>query len=187
MLCLTVFLIQLMLLGIKDSGTASSRRNVEVLARGLINHVRITDLDGPNNTLPDDVVEYDGIVRGYRPRSGSELTNLKRSIGRYLEKPLLHYSIGTRITPRVVESLSKYGYKDALTHKDEPSFMPEMQRAADNLSHSPDWQVRLGGYGLKNNLLKSVHRGASSAIHGDSYMPALAQAEEFAIGEKGQY
>jgi DNA-directed RNA polymerase subunit beta' len=53
---------------LKDSGTSTNRRNIEMLARGLVNHVRVTDVDGVNDALPDDVVEYNTLERNYRPR-----------------------------------------------------------------------------------------------------------------------
>ena len=49
---------------LQASKIAASRRNIELLARGVINHARITDEDGPPDTLPDDVVEFDTITRG---------------------------------------------------------------------------------------------------------------------------
>lgn len=155
------------------------RRNVELLARGLINHVRITDPDGPNDTVPDDVMEYDDLVRGYTPRFGFKTVAPKRAVGLYLEKPALHYSIGTRITPRVAKTLEDNGIGPVTTHVDPPSFMPEMTRAMETLSHSSDWMVRLGGFHLRKGLEESVHRGRKSDVHGVSFIPALAQGVEF--------
>jgi len=155
------------------------RRNVELLARGLINHVRVTDLDGPDDTLPDDVVEYDSLVRGYRPRYGTKALSPKDSIGLHLERPVLHFSIGTRITPRAAKTLKEQGIDRIPVHPDPPSFVPEMTRAMEALSHSDDWMVRLGGFQLKKSLTESVHRGRSSAEHGTSYIPPLAKGIEF--------
>jgi hypothetical protein len=164
---------------LKASKIAASRRNIELLARGVINHARITDEDGPPDTLPDDVVEFDTITRGYTPRAGFRRMAPKQSIGRYLEEPILQYSIGTKVTPRVAAALSKRGYKRVNVHKEEPSFAPEMVRAMETLGHSEDWMVRLGGFHLKKNLLESVHRGRGATETGPSYIPALARGVEF--------
>jgi len=164
---------------LKASKIAASRRNIELLARGVINHARITDEDGPPDTLPDDIVEFDTITRGYTPRPGFRRLAPRQSIGRYLEEPILQYSIGTRITPRVASDMAKRGYRRVSVHKEEPSFAPEMVRAMETLGHSEDWMVRLGGFHLKKNLLESVHRGRGATERGPSYIPALARGVEF--------
>ena len=162
-----------------DSNLPAHRRNIELLSRGLINHVRITDPDGPEDTVPDDVVEYDGLVRGYQPRHGTKPMAPHQAVGMHLERPVLHYSIGTRVTPKVASTLKTHGIGEVQAHADVPSFQPEMNRAMETLSHSPDWMVRLGGFQLKKGLIESVHRGRSSDTHGTSYIPALAAGTEF--------
>ena len=164
---------------LKASGIAASRRNIELLARGLINHARIVDEDGPPDSLPNDVVEFNTITRGYTPRRGSKTLTPKRGRGMYLETPALQYSIGTRVTPRVMADLQKYGVPSITAHKDIPSFAPEMVRAMETISYAPDWMVRLGGFQLKKGLLESVHRGRTATEHGESYIPALAKGVEF--------
>jgi len=168
-----------------DNKFGANRRNVELLARGLINHVRITDPDGPGDTVPDDIVEYDDLVRGYTPRFGFKTVNPKQAVGLFLEQPVLHYSIGTRITPRTAKFLSDNGVANVSVHADEPSFQPQMTRAMETLSHSNDWMVRLGGFHLKKGLEEAVHRGRKSDMHGTSFIPALAQGLEFGKSPTG--
>jgi len=175
---------------LKEGGFPAHRRNLEVLARGLVNHVRIMDLDGPSDTVPDDVVEYDSISRGYQPRYGFQVRPPKEATGLYLEEPALHYSIGTRITPRVSRALEDNKVGSVKVHADQPSFVPEMSRAMETLAHSDDWMVRMGGlYGVKRSVIKSVHRGGASDTHGTSFIPSLAQGTEFGkeVGTKGTY
>ena len=170
---------------LQASKIAASRHNIELLARGVINHARITDEDGPPDTLPDDVVEFDTITRGYTPRPGFRRLAPKQSLGRYMEEPILQYSIGTRITPRVAADLHKHGHKQVSAHQEEPSFMPEMVRAMETLGHSDDWMVRLGGFHLKKNLLESVHRGRGATERGPSYIPSLARGIDFGKAPTG--
>jgi len=177
---------QQFLKAMNDSNFSANRRNVELLSRGLINHVRISDLDGPEDTVPDDVVEFDSMTRGYRPRFGFKTVAPKRGIGLYLESPALHYSIGTKITPRVAKELGEYGVKAVKAHADAPSFTPEMTRAMETLSHSSDWMVRMGGFHLRSGLTKAVHRTQSSDEHGTSYIPSLAKGVEFGRVPKGK-
>lgn len=163
----------------RDSGFGASRRNIEVMARGLINQVRITDMYGPANSIQDDVVEYDTLIRDWKPRPGFKSAAPRAAVGSYLEAPVLHYSVGTRITPRVADSLKKANIASVTYHESPPPFVPEMTRAMDTLSSSEDWMTQLSGFNLKKNLLKSVHRAHESDTHGTSYFPALAQGIEF--------
>jgi hypothetical protein len=96
-----------------------------------------------------------------------------------LEKPIMQYSIGTKVTPRIAAELKKAGIPSVHAHDDQPSFVPEMVRAMDTLSFSPDWMVRLGGFNLKKGLLESVHRSRGSKEHQESFLPALARGVEF--------
>lgn len=164
---------------LNDNKFTANRRNIELLSRGLINHVQVTDLDGPHDTSPDDIVEYDDIVRGYQPRFGFQMTNPKSAKGLYLEEPYLHYSIGTKVTPKVSKALMEGGVQSVKAHADPPSFQPHMVRALETLSHSNDWMVRMGGFNLGKGLKESVHHNRESHVHGTSFVPALAQGIEF--------
>jgi len=157
-------------------GFKQNRRNVELVARGLINHVRITGLHGPNHTVMDDLVEFDPLMRGYEPREGSVSVTPKEARGFFLERPVLHYSVGTRITPRMAAELHGNGVKSVTAHREPPPFEPEMVRAVETMAHADDWMLRLGGlYGIQRSFLKSVHRGGTSDPTGTSYIPALAE------------
>ncbi|NBO18846.1 MAG: hypothetical protein EBV03_06405, partial [Proteobacteria bacterium] len=109
-----------------NSGIGAHRRNIELLARGLINHVRLTDEYG--DYVPDDLIPYSMLERNWTPRPGSVRGNPKSLSGHYLERPVLHYSIGTKIGKSVIGNLEKYGIKDIEAHKEPPPFEPEMVR-----------------------------------------------------------
>jgi len=171
---------------LQESGVNVNRRISEILTRGLINHIRLTTSNSRGG-LPDDIVEYDDFAAKYSPRDGAKAYRTKMAKGKYLEQPILHYSIGTRITPRVIKELNEFGVKNVMAHDSEPEFMPEMQRALDSMSVDKDWMVRLGGFGLKKNMLDAVHRGAESERHSQSYMPALAQGVNFGMKDGKPY
>ena len=168
----------------KKGGVRHNRRNVELMARGLINHVRITDPEGRLGYLPDDIVEYDTLAARYTPRDGAQDYDLSHASGKYLETPTMHYSIGTRLTPAVLKDLKAGGVKSVYAHDAAPEFEPEMQRAVDSLGVDPDWQVRLNGFNLKRNFQKALYSGAGSTTQGNSYIPRLAQGVGF--DSKGQ-
>lgn len=161
----------------QDSGITAHRRNVELMARGLIDHVRLTDEMGRYN--PGDTVPYSRLEHFYEPREGHEIVEPGRAEGMYLERPVLHYSIGTRVRPSVIKNLQEFGVQNILVHRDPPPFQSEMIRGMENLAHDPDWMTRFLGSYLKKNLLSGVHRGDVSDEGGTSFVPALARAETF--------
>lgn len=165
----------------KDANITANRRNIELVTRGLVNHVRVTDEFG--QYVPDDVVQYSTLERDYEPRDDSELLDLKRAGDKYLEKPVLHYTIGTKLRPSVVNELKEFGIKNVLVHNAPPPFKPEMIQGMRNLTHDPDWMTRMLGSNLQKSLLNATHRGAVSDEYGTSYVPGLAKGTEF--GRRG--
>jgi hypothetical protein len=107
----------------------------------------------------------------------------------YLERPIRHYTIGTRLTPSVISDLQKAKISEVHAHADPPSFEPQMVRAMEQMSKDPDWQVRLGGSYLQKGLMDAVHRGAKSEIRGVSFFPGVARGKGLGEGltEEGTY
>jgi hypothetical protein len=163
----------------KNSGMSPHRRNIELLARGLVNHVRLTDEYGPY--VPDDIVPYSMLERNWTPRTGAVSGAPSSLLGHYLEKPALHYSIGTKIGKSVLDNLNKYRVTNVQAHKEPPPFQPEMVRGMANISNDPDWMTRMLGSYQEKGLLQSTHRGLSSDAAGSSYVPALARGETFGV------
>lgn len=168
------------------SGVQARRQHSELLARGIINHVEIGDRP-LGDYLPGDIVPYDDLASKYAAREGSSLEPLRNTRGKYLESPVLHYSIGTRITPAVIQELGEFGVNDILVHKEQPGFSPKMIRTIDIPANDPDWMVRMGGFGLQKSTLKAVHSGAKSDLHSTSFIPSLAQGTEFGRSGTAKY
>lgn len=163
-----------------DNGIGANRRNLEVLSRAAINHVQIGDPEAEGDMLPDDIVRYDKFEQSYTAPKDTATRPLKESVGKYLQKPVLHYSIGTRITPRVAKSLEEVGETDLDVSDEAPKFKPRMVRLMENPSYGSDWMSQLGSSYVKGNLLDNIHRGGASAdIHGASPLPGLAYGMEF--------
>jgi RNA polymerase Rpb1, domain 5 len=161
----------------RAAGMKVNRRNVEVLSRGLINHVRLTDETDEN--VPDDVVPYGRLEHGYQPRDDASRNVPAALRNQYLEEPVLHYSIGTKIRPSVIKELGQFGVKEVVAHPEPPPFQPEMIRGMANLAHDEDFITRMYGSGLKSSFLDAVHRGMSSDEAGTSFVPGLARAVDF--------
>lgn len=164
---------------LKNSGITSHRRNIELVARGLINHVRMTDEYG--DYAPDDVVTYSALERHWQPRPGSVSGAPQTLSGHYLETPVLHYSIGTKVNKTVADNLKRYGINSIQAHKEPPPFEPEMVRGMANISNDPDWMTRMLGSYQERGFLNSVHRGLKSDTAGSSYVPSLARGETFGV------
>ena len=161
----------------KQAGMPVNRRNVEVLARGLINQVEMTEPDVVPGVYPEDIVSYDYLSANYKPRQDSLEMDVDRANNHYLEQPVLHYSIGTRITPSVSKTLTEQGLKKVWANPKPPPFKPTMTRAMMALMGDKDWMVQLGGFNLKRTFLENIQRGSSSKVHGTSWIPALATGE----------
>lgn len=161
----------------KNSGIDAHRRNIELLGRGLINHVRLTDELG--DWSPDDVVPYQTLERQWQTRPGTQTGAPRAFRNRFIEKPVLHYTIGTRITPSVVSTLEKHGVKAVQAHAEAPPFQSEMIRGMANVAQDPDWMTRMLGSYQKDSLLEGTRRGATSDTTGTSYVPALAEGSNF--------
>jgi hypothetical protein len=161
----------------RDMGVPAHRRNIELLARGLIDHIRMTDEYGRH--VPDDLVKYSALEHDWEPRPGHRVLDPRQARGLYLEEPVLHYSIGTKIRPSVVKTLQAFGVDRVTTHHLPPPFEPEMVRGLENLSADPDWLTRFLGSYVKKNFLRGVHRGDVSDERGTSYVPSLVRAVDF--------
>ena len=178
---------------LKKNGAAVHRRNIEALARGFINRIEIDDPDGYDGYLMGDIVPYDSFAKGYQTRPTSETMLAKNTAGMYLDQPVLHYTIGTKVTPRMVQEFKDRGVGDITVNKTKPVFGAKVVRARSMLSSDPDWMTRLAGENLKKNLLESARMGASSTPASTSYFPAMANPAEIdkylggASGERSNY
>ena len=157
----------------RDSGMRAHRRNAELITRGLLNHVEM--LEETQDHLPGDVALYHVLERNWEPRDGSDTTSPKSAAGRYLESPVLHYSIGTKIRPSVIRELEEMGVKHVTSHPEPPPFKPVMIRAIGNLEHDPDFMTQFLGANQKKHLLDQARTGGHSELAGTSFVPALAE------------
>lgn len=166
-----------------DSGLDAQLRNTEVIARGALDAVQITD-DGYGGHLPDSVVSYNKLASDWVPRKGHEIRPTRQSSGRYLEQPLLHYTIGTKLTPRMTSELEEAGFDKIKTHTEPPPFEPVQIRLRTNSYEvNDDWLARMGSSYLQKNLAESAQRGYDTNIKENPHpYPRIAAGKGF--GEK---
>lgn len=173
----------------KNSEVQVNRRNAEVIAAAAINHAAITNPDGMSGHLVDDVVPANTLFANYQPREGSQRLPVDRSMGKYLEEPVLHYTPGTYVNNNVLADLREFGIKDVETHDDEPDFEPRFERLMTNMTRDPDWQTGLSGFYTGRAFQQAVQRGATSDYKSTSFFPALARGTDFGedLEVSGQY
>lgn len=165
-----------------DSGLGVNRRNFELIAKAAIDHVKITDPHGLGDYLPDQVVSYSAIEKDYVPRDSAKQMRVDLAYGKYLEKPELHYTIGTKITSQVVAKLKEHDIESVLVHDEPPHFEPVMVRLVDIPEHHDDWMHVLNSTNLAKRFVNMVNKGATSDVKGPSPIPGLAYGKGF--GEK---
>ena len=162
----------------RNSGITVNRRNVELIARGLVNHVELDrEMDA---YVPGDKLPYTMFEKYYQPRQDARVMSANLAIGKYLERPLLHYTIGTKIRPSVAKNLKEFGLDQEVTvHDDPPPFRPQMVRGMAIAAHDPDWITSMQGSGIKGRILDAVHRGHVSHPLGTSYVSGLVVDPNF--------
>lgn len=161
----------------RSAGFTPHRRNLEIIARGLINHVQLHEEMGDHS--PDDVVPYHTLEHAYEPRPGHQQVSPKQAVGRYLERPVLHHTIGTKVRPSMLEDMARHGVQSLVVHNDPPIFSPVFARGSDSLSHDSDWFTRTLGSNLEKNILRGAHRADVSDPEGTSFVPGLARGLGF--------
>lgn len=168
----------------RDSKLTAHRRNAEIIARSVVDHVETTDEAG--DYLPGDVVRYSAIAATYRPRPGAVSGNPEQFVGQYLEQPVLHHTIGTKLSKRIAAELKQFGVDKVMAHADPPPFQASMVRLRAVPHYDEDWMAKLHGSYLMENLLADVHRGAESQIHGTNPIPGIAYGLELGKPKGGE-
>jgi hypothetical protein len=164
-----------------DSGIKTDLKHTEMVARGALDHVRITDAEGLGDYLPDDTVSYNKLAASYVPPADSERVHPGQGVGRYLQAPALHYTIGTKLTPRMAEHLASRGYDKVAVANDAPGFEPDMDRLRTAGSASTDWASKLTSSYVAKNMAESAVRGGDSDFSSNiSPYPRLAIGKNFA-------
>lgn len=173
-----------------DSGAAADKRNTEALARAAIRHVKINNPDGLGVFLPGDTADYEAVASSYRvPETATEL-HPSQAIGMRLQKPVLHYSIGTRITKSVAKTLDDNGYSNILVDNTDPDFTPEMVRLRAAPHNSDDWLASMTTSYLGQQINNAATRGDDTNIeHNPDYRPRLMVGKDFGknVEETGEF
>jgi hypothetical protein len=160
-------------------------RNVELLSRAALDHVQIQEADDDDNYLPDDVMSYSYMQANHTPPKDATPGATRTSVGRYLQSPALHYTVGTQITDKMAKRLEDAGFTEIITSEKSPKFAPHMVRLRAASHHNPDWLASMHTSYLKKQLQDSAIRGRDSDVDQNiHFAPRLAKGEGF--GEKAR-
>lgn len=161
---------------LKDNGLATPKKQLEPFARAYLDRVEITDPDGLQGWIYGDIAQYNVLEKSWKPRTNSVDVKPTAAVGKYLEKPVLHYTIGTRITPSVAKDMTDNGVDYVTANEKEPPLKPYITSAKQFNMKDPDWVTALSGEGLTKSFVEHLQRGSISRKTGTSYYPALAFA-----------
>lgn len=160
---------------LQDSGQPPDRRNIELIARATVDHVRVEDPDEDSDFLPDDLVREADLMAKYKAPADTEDTPLPKLAGRYLQQPVLHFTVGTKVTPKMAERMRKAGVTTALASQTEPYFKPDMQRLRTASHSDRDWMASLSTSYLSKQMVESAERGDDTDVGSNyHYAPRLA-------------
>lgn len=156
------------------NGSAIPKKQIEPFARAYLDRVEITDPDGVQGWILGDIASYSALEHNWKPREGTLVRSPNKSIGRYLEMPVAHYTIGTKITPAVAKDLSDSGVTEVYSNDKEAPFVPHLTSAKRYVAEDPDWLTALSGEGLMKSFIQHVQRGSDTRKGTTSYYPDLA-------------
>ena len=167
-------------------GVPMDRRHFELLARSVLNHVRIAEQDPAHpEFLKGDVVNYNAFRHAYQ--NDVEKVKVHDAIGRTLGQEMYHLTVGTRVTPSVAKQLSDRGVREVLVGRSIPRVEHVMKPLATNPLLETDWMALLAHRGLKGTISRAASEGLTSDIHGTHPVPAYAFGAELRNGRDGTY
>lgn len=163
----------------KASSAAMDRRHFEVLARANVDHIQLDD-PVEEGFLPDDVTRYSQFMQKRQINKPPKEYRLKDSVGKWLEQPALHHTVGTKITPKIAKHLEENGFEKVFVSEEEPSFRPQFVRLQQVAATSDDWLASLGGSYLGNQLQQGITRAQDTNIESNIHpVPRLAVGVDY--------
>lgn len=168
-----------------NSGIYANKRNLEFVARGALDHMRVTGNNPVGNFLPDDIASYNTLVGSFVPPATAKHTPLNNAVGKYLQEPALHYSIGTKLTPKMVSQLQKAKFSKLLVDDEPGDFEPDMIRLRTAVQHEKDWMASLHSSYQADRLSTAAQTGAVTNTESNTHFaPRLAKGTGF--GDKAK-
>lgn len=170
----------------QGEGVNLDRRHFELLAKTNMNTVRLVDHDPRHpELLKGDPINYN-VFRDTYMREGTEVP-LDQAQGQRLAEEVFHHTVGTVLTPSLIQEFKARG----LQHVHVAKTMPRVEFVMRNFAMAPlmdsDWMGRLAHRYLKGSLLHAAQFSEEADVHGLHPVPAYAYGAEFRSGPEGHY
>lgn len=163
-----------------DSGQTPDRRNLEIIAKATVDHYRMDDPDEDSPYNPDDLVRSSEFLRKYKPPKDTSDFPMHKVQGKYLQQSVLHFTPGTRLTPKMIRRMEDAGVSSVLASNTAPSFSPDMRRLRVASHTGRDWLASMHTSYLSKQLVDSVERGDETNIESNRHFaPRLAYGKDF--------
>jgi hypothetical protein len=120
------------------------------------------------------------MANNYTPDKDAAPMSAINSVGRYLQAPILHYTIGTRVTPKIAKHISSVSEDPVYVSNKGPKFESDMIRLRTAAHSNRDWLASMHTSYLKSQIAESATRGDDTNIRENSHFaPRLAIGENF--------
>jgi hypothetical protein len=167
-----------------DSGSRPEPINAEIAARAAVDSYVIDDPDEFSPWNPDDMVREGKFLKAYKPPADTVDDAPSKMVGKYLQKPALHYTVGTKLTPKMAKRLESVGFDKVSASSTTPWFKPEMERLRTVAHGSDDWLVSMGTSYLSSQLRDSLESAADTNVAENyHYGPRLAYGVDAGSGD----
>lgn len=167
-----------------------SNLQLELLARSTLDHAVVDDPDGMGSYLPDDTISYQQLANTHVLPKSAEMTSPEKAAGRFLHAPALHYTIGTKLTPKMTQHLREAGINGVVVSDEEPKFHSEMVRLRSAAHNNPDWFARMHSSYLTTGLQEAANRAHDTSLDANvHFAPRLAVGKDFGknVEETGKF
>ena len=165
------------------SGIALDKRHIEILAKKDFNHVVI---DSHNDTFSrGDVVDYNRL-KSYMQENIKKVS-LKDALGEHLGNEYFHFTVGTQITPEIVNFLKSHGVSSVIISKNNIKFSPYVTNIRRVPLLKKDFFSKMTHHEIKNTLMEAAQLGEKSDIHTYDPVPPFIRGVTFGEGPDGQY
>lgn len=170
-----------------DSGNKPEPRNMEIIARAAVDNYLIDDPSEDDPWNPDDLVREQDFLPQYKLPADTMDTPIASSNGKFLQRPALHFTVGTRLTPKMTQRLSDAGVTSVMTSSEQPRFKPEMKRLRVASHDTKDWMQSLGTSYLSAQMRASLEGAEDTDVKQNyHYAPRLAFGADLGAGGFGE-
>lgn len=170
----------------KDSGSYSTRKNFELIAKPLTEKVRVTN-PGAGPWAPGEILNSNEVRAWNRKEEPIIDLPVAFSVGNVLAKDIGPVPAGKVLDKADFEMLRGMGYSTIPVKKKKVRYRHEFFGLKTAPREDDDWLNR-GAFGyFKESMIDTASHGGKSPIHGFKPYPAIMYGAELGRGPHGEY